>query len=140
MTVVAVPDAWTEAPLPAHNVIEGEPRTRSHDLYSAWDGGVSMNYWDCTAGRFKWDYLGDEMVQILEGEVHVTFEDGVTRILREGDTAHFKAGTTLEWYVPDYVRKVAFHRSPQSLPDRIFLKAMRILRRLPGLERRRHAR
>ena len=99
-----------------------------------------MNFWDCTAGRFHWDYFGDEMVQILEGEVHVTFEDGVTRTLRAGDTAHFKAGTRLEWNVPDYVRKIAFHRSPQSLPDRVLSKLTRMLRRLPGLERRKHSR
>ena len=128
---------WTDAPLRPEQVIEGDPRARTEDLNRARRGGVSMNYWDCTAGRFSWTYAGDEMVQILDGEVHVTFEDGNLRVLRTGDTAHFKAGTTLHWEVPDYVRKLAFHRNPQSLPDRVFGKATRLARRLPGLDRRR---
>lgn len=118
---------WYDAPIPESDVIEGAPQTRSHDLHRAHRGGVTMNYWDCTAGRFRWHYAGDEMVQILEGEVHVTDEDGRTTTLRAGDTAHFHAGTTLHWDVPEYVRKLAFHRNPQTLSDRLIAKAQRVM-------------
>ncbi len=117
---------WADAPIPAEQILDGEPVTRSWKLHSAHRGGVSMNYWDCTAGRFHWHYAGDEMVQILEGEVHITDADGHRRTLRTGDTAHFEAGTTLLWEVPEYVRKLAFHRSANTLADRVLTKATRM--------------
>lgn len=119
MSVVTAPTAWTDAPIPAVDVVDGQPHARTRELHRAYRGGVSMNYWDCTAGRFRWSYAGDEMIQVLEGEVHVTDEHGDTFTLREGDTAHFAAGTTLLWDVPEYVRKLAFHRNAQTIPDRL---------------------
>jgi uncharacterized cupin superfamily protein len=125
--------SWRDAPIPATDVLEGAPHARSQDLHVSREGGVSMNYWDCTAGRFRWYYGGDEMVHILEGEVHLTDEHGATFTLRAGDTAHFHAGATLLWEVPEYVRKLAFHRSPQSLSDRVACKARRLARPLRQL-------
>ena len=117
--------SWYDAPIREADVIAGEPHTRSWDLHASRVGGVSMNYWDCTAGRFRWHYAGDEMIEILEGEVHVTDEDDHTVTLRPGDTAHVRVGTTLEWHVPVYVRKLAFNRSAQTLPDRVLSKMLR---------------
>ncbi len=117
--------SWYDAPIREADVIAGQPRARSWDLHASRIGGVSMNYWDCTAGRFRWHYAGDEMIEVLEGEVHVTDDDGHTITLRPGDTAHFRAGTTLEWHVPEYVRKLAFNRSAQTLPDRMLSKLLR---------------
>ncbi len=117
---------WTDAPIPAADVVDGNPHARTWDIARSRQGGVSMNYWDCTSGCFRWHYAGDEMVQILEGEVHVTDADDVTRTLRAGDTAHFEAGTTLHWDVPEYVRKLAFHRNPASLADRVLTRALRL--------------
>jgi uncharacterized cupin superfamily protein len=125
--------SWRDAPIPAGDVVSGAPQARSMDLHVSREGGVSMNYWDCTAGRFHWYYASDEMVQILEGEVHLTDEHGATFTLRAGDTAHFMAGATLLWEVPEYVRKLAFHRSPQSLSDRAVCKARRLVRPLRQL-------
>lgn len=118
---------WYEAPISPERVLDGEPRTRAWDLHNSREGGVSMNYWDCTAGHFTWYYPGDEFVQILEGEVHITDEKGATRTLRAGDTDLFRAGETLTWHVPQYVKKLAFHRSAQTLADRILCKATRIM-------------
>lgn len=118
---------WYDAPIRAADIIEGSPQTRSWDLHTSPTGGVSMNYWDCTAGRFNWSYGTDEMIQILEGEVHVTREDGRTVTLRAGDTAHFPPGSTAVWEVPEYVRKLAFHRNPQTVPDRVLSRVVRML-------------
>jgi uncharacterized cupin superfamily protein len=123
---------WYDAPISPEHILAGAPHTRAWDLHSSREGGVSMNYWDCTAGHFTWHYPGDEFVQILEGEVHITDAQGVTRTLRAGDTDVFRAGETLTWHVPRYVRKLAFHRSAQTLADRLVCKAMRLTRMRPA--------
>ena len=68
--------------------------------------------WDCTAGRFNWYYDGDETIYVIEGSVTVTDRGGVTRSLNAGDTAFFPAGSSAEWTVNKYVRKIAFLRQP----------------------------
>jgi uncharacterized cupin superfamily protein len=118
---------WYDAPIRADDIIEGSPYARSWDLHASRAGGVSMNYWDCTAGRFSWHYGTDEMITVLEGEVHITDEHGATFTLRGGDTAHFLAGTSVLWHVPEYVRKLAFHRNPQTVPDRVLSRVVRML-------------
>lgn len=122
-------EEFVDAPIPAAQVLDGNPVTRSCDLHKSREGGVSMNLWDCTAGRFRWDFLSDELVQILEGEVQITGADGTVRVLRAGDTAHFPAGSSFVWDVPNYVKKLAMHRAASTLPDRALLKATRTFAR-----------
>jgi uncharacterized protein len=126
-------ERFVDAPIPTAQVLEGNPIGRSCDLHSSREGGVSMNLWDCTAGRFRWHFLSDELVEILEGEVRVVGDDGTLCVLRPGDTAHFPAGTSFVWEVPVYVKKLAIHRAAKTLPDRALLKVTR------ALERRRSA-
>ena len=118
---------FVPAPIPEEQILDGNPVTRSCDLHKSREGGVSMNLWDCTAGRFRWDFLSDELIQILEGEVRITGADGTVQVLRAGDTAHFPAGTSFVWEVPEYVKKLAMHRAASTLPDRALLKATRAL-------------
>lgn len=67
--------------------------------------------WDCTAGRFNWFYDIDETVYVIEGSVIIKDYSGSVTTLRAGDTAFFPAGSSAEWTVEQYVRKVAFMRS-----------------------------
>lgn len=129
-------EEFVDAPIPAAQVLDGNPVARSCDLHSSREGGMSMNLWDCTAGRFRWHYGSDELVEILEGEVHVTAADGKQHVLRPGDTAHFPTGTSFVWEVPEYVKKLAIHRAPLTIPDRALVKATRALaRRRDALQR-----
>jgi ethanolamine utilization protein EutQ (cupin superfamily) len=84
---------------------------------------------DCTAGKFHWHFGVDEIVHILEGEVHVTDDAGRTVTLQAGDVGHFALGSHTVWEVPDYVCKLAFHRVP-TLPIRVKRKLRRML--VPG--------
>lgn len=127
-------DDFKPAPIPTDHVLEGDPVARSCDLSQSRDKGLSMNLWDCTAGRFTWSYYGDELVHILEGEVRVTDEQGHETRLQAGDTAHFPAGAETIWDVPRYVKKLAIHRGPTSLPARVLHK---LARRAEGQRRRR---
>ena len=105
-----------EAPITPADVIDGTPVARSTCLTSSADGLVSTHLWDCTAGRFHWTFGVDEIVHILDGEVHVTDDAGATAILQTGDVAHFPLGSHTIWHVPEYVRKLAVHRTPKPRP------------------------
>ncbi len=75
--------------------------------------------WDCTAGKFRWFFGGDEIVHIIEGEVIVS-GDGAPRAYPQArDAALFRAGTWATWHVPHYVRKHAICRD--SLPTFVTL-------------------
>jgi uncharacterized cupin superfamily protein len=105
------------APINADWILEGNPVARNKCLSRSNDGTSSNYIWDCTAGRFNWYYQIDETVCVLEGSVHVRDHNGASRLLEAGDTAFFPAGSSAEWTVPNYVRKVAFMRHP--LPSSI---------------------
>ncbi|KXG84281.1 cupin domain-containing protein [Agrobacterium bohemicum] len=104
------------APINPDWIIAGEPVARMADHSKSADRAAYTALWDCTAGTFRWFFAWDETVHILEGEVHVTAEDGSVHMLRTGDVAYFKAGTWATWRVDTYVRKVAFLRRPFPAP------------------------
>jgi uncharacterized cupin superfamily protein len=113
------------APIRREWIIEGEPMARNHVLALSQDRMATTLVWDCTAGRFRWIYDTDETIHILEGEVHLTQVDGVTKRLGAGDVVFFPAGSSATWHVDSYVRKLAFFRQPVPRPMSLFLRAFR---------------
>lgn len=93
-------------------ILEGQPQARLEFLSSSADGTASTYFWDCTAGRFNWFYSFDETFHILEGEVTLKDPAGNSRRVATGDTVFFPAGSSAEWTVDKYVRKLAFCRTP----------------------------
>ena len=91
-------------------IIEGNPIASAANHSNNFDGWAGSGVWDCTAGRFHWHFGWEETLMILEGEVHVTDDHGVTSILREGDIGYFPAGSHFVWFVPQYVKKLVFFR------------------------------
>lgn len=122
------------APIRPEWVLEGRPLARCRHWSDSSDGTTSAMVWDCTAGRFRWYFGGDEIVHIIEGEVIVAGDDGSHRTLRPGDAALFRAGTWSTWHVPHYVRKHAICRDSLpaiiALPLRAGRKAGRLAARL----------
>lgn len=110
--VAAHPDALTLDPAPIEPswVISGAPAARAKVHSQGADGFASTTVWDCTAGAFRWNFVWDETVVILEGSVRVTDETGRVTTLSAGDVAFFAGGTWATWEIADYVRKVAFCR------------------------------
>lgn len=104
------------APINPEWIISGNPQARMADHSRSGDRAAYTALWDCTSGTFRWFFGWDETVHILQGEVHVTAEDGSVHHLRAGDVAYFKAGTWATWRVDNYVRKVAFLRRPFPWP------------------------
>jgi uncharacterized cupin superfamily protein len=111
-------------------ILDGKPVARLALLSSSADGAASTYFWDCTAGRFNWFYSFDETFHVLEGEVTLKYPSGTSHRVVAGDTVFFPAGSSAEWTVDNYVRKLAFCRS--TLPS--YLTAARqVVRRLKRL-------
>jgi uncharacterized protein len=122
-----------DGPIHSSWVIEGTPRSKNKLLSFSADGTASTMMWDCTAGRFNWYYDVDETLYVIEGAA--TIKDpatGVAQRLAVGDTVFFPAGSRAEWHVEQYVRKVAFCRTPLPAIQVFFRRGVRFLRRLMG--------
>ncbi len=104
------------APIPSAWILDGDPLAREKALAHSTDGTAAAYMWDCTGGRFQWEYPTEEIVHVLQGCAIVEIA-GVSRRLHSGDTHVFPAGSRFRWTVPDYVRTVTFRlRSPRSGP------------------------
>ena len=113
-------------------ILEGKPVARLELLSSSADGTASTYFWDCTAGRFNWFYHFDETLHILEGEVTLKFPTGASQRVVAGDTIFFPAGSSAEWTVDNYVRKLAFCRTPLPSYLTAARQLVRRLRRMVG--------
>jgi len=109
-------------------IVSGNPQARTAEHSRGHDEASLTAIWDCTSGEFRWRFGWDETVMILEGEVHVTTEDGLERKLQVGDVAFFAGGTWANWRVDNYVRKVAFLRKPFPKPLAIAYRLRNFLR------------
>lgn len=103
-----------DSPIPVALVTEGKPVGRIWIAAQSADLRVTQGVWDCTAGKFTWDFGWDEFVMILEGEVVITPEGGKPFTLRVGDFGHFPLGLKTEWHVPKYVKKTFVLRTPEQ--------------------------
>ncbi len=61
--------------------------------------------WTCEPSTFDWTYNDQETCLILEGEVTVTSNGGVTVHFGSGDLVVFPKGMTCTWEVHKGVRK-----------------------------------
>lgn len=120
------------APINPGWILEGHPMARNQLISSSADGTANTFIWDCTAGRFNWFYGVDETIYVIEGGVVVKDPSGAVRRLSAGDTIFFPAGSRAEWHVENYIRKIAFCRSPLSRPLMLVKRGVRFLKRLMG--------
>jgi uncharacterized cupin superfamily protein len=116
--------AMQPAPINPDWVHAGSPVARAGEFARSTDGTTLSAVWDCTAGTFDWHFGVDETVHIVEGEVEVSAAGFGPRVLRAGDAALFRAGTTARWHVPRYVKKIAFCRHPLPRPLGFALRAL----------------
>ena len=123
---------WVSCPVNPAWVLEGTPVARIEHLSTSADGTASTYFWDCTAGRFNWFYTFDETLHILEGSVTLKFPDGRSRRVAAGDVVFFPVGSSAEWTVDAYIRKLAFCRT--ALPG-FLVSARDAVRRVRRLGR-----
>jgi uncharacterized cupin superfamily protein len=118
------------SPIRAAWILEGNPVSRNKLISTSADCLASTLFWDCTAGRFNWFYDVDETVYLLEGSVSIKDEAGNVHRLIAGDWMFFPKGSSAEWTVERYVRKVAFCRSPLPRPLQLARHIFRALKRV----------
>jgi uncharacterized cupin superfamily protein len=102
-------------PLAPESILEGRPDARGCVLVQSDDKRVSSGLWECTPGRFTWEFVWDEFVHVHSGHVIVTTQDGQRIELRAGDFATFPLGLKTEWHVLERVRKTFTVRTPEPL-------------------------
>jgi uncharacterized protein len=105
-------------PIDPDSILEGAPVATAITLTESKDKRYRCGIWDCTAGRFHWFFVLDEIVHILEGEVFIEY-DGRTTRLQAGDVAYFPVGAATIWRVPVRVRKFFTHRQRTTLVRRL---------------------
>ena len=101
------------------------PKTFTRRHFATLDDSLATGEWDSGPGRHVIKFDFDEWVHVLEGEAHVTVQ-GRTRVIRAGDVALFRAGLSMTWDVPKYIRKVWVHRYPKCS---LFKRASAFVRR-----------
>ncbi len=109
----AYSDVLPDMPIHPPWILEGTPQATGRVFLQSSDKLLSSGLWECTPGRFRWEFAWDEFVHILSGEVEITELPGTTYTLRAGDLAHFPFGLKTEWHVIQTVRKVFTLRTPQ---------------------------
>lgn len=106
---------WPEMPIPAEQIIEGQPDARGVVVHQSPDRLVSSGFWQCSPSKFTWDYTWDEFVHVIEGCITISDESGATRTLGPGDLAHFPKGLKTTWHVEQQVRKFFVLRTDEPL-------------------------
>jgi uncharacterized cupin superfamily protein len=108
ITKYSVVDAPVEpAPIPAEDVISGEPESTMAILWRTDDGKLYNGVWHCTPGVFMLSSPG-ETITLIEGDVTITPEGGEPVNVRAGEIAYIPEGTRAKWEVRETVRK-GFH-------------------------------
>ncbi len=108
ITKYSVRDAPVEpAPIPAEDIISGEPESTMAILWRTDDGKLYNGVWHCTPGVFMLSSPG-ETITLIEGDVTITPEGGEPVNVRAGEIAYIPEGTRAKWEVRETVRK-GFH-------------------------------
>jgi uncharacterized cupin superfamily protein len=108
ITKYSVRDAPVEpAPIPAEDIISGEPESTMAILWRTDDGKLYNGVWHCTPGVFMLSSPG-ETITLIEGDVTITPDGGEPVNVRAGEIAYIPEGTRAKWDVRETVRK-GFH-------------------------------
>jgi uncharacterized cupin superfamily protein len=103
-----VPDAPTEpAPIPAEDVISGEPESTMAILWRSDDDKLYNGVWHCTPGVFMLTHPG-ETICLVEGRATITPEGGEPVTVVPGEVVFLPEGMRARWEVHETVKK-AFH-------------------------------
>jgi uncharacterized cupin superfamily protein len=110
---LSVRDAPVEpAPIPAEDIISGEPVSTMAILWRSEDGTLYNGVWHCTPGVFMLTHPG-ETICLVEGRATITPVGGEPVTVVPGEVVFIPEGTLARWEVHETVRK-AFHSHDSS--------------------------
>ena len=85
-----------DSPIPANVITQGKPVAKTWVAAPTPDQKMTQGVWECTAGKFNWDYTWDEFVMVFEGEAIITPANGAPFTLRAGGFGYFPAGLRVD--------------------------------------------
>jgi uncharacterized cupin superfamily protein len=84
----------------------GDPTQRDSPLFTNDSNNMFVGMWDSTAFESEMrPFPSNEFVQLLEGEVTITEENGNAHLFKAGDAFFIPMGTVCQWHVKDYIKK-----------------------------------
>lgn len=92
-------------PLPAEQILEGEPATAERALWTSPGGTVQSGLWEITAG-VSTDVEAAEVFLVVGGRATVEVRDGPTLELAAGVVGSFAGGEQTVWRVLETLRKL----------------------------------
>jgi uncharacterized cupin superfamily protein len=108
ITKLSVIDAPVQpAPIPAGDIIAGDPVSEMAILWRSDDGTLYNGVWHCTPGTFMLTHPA-ETVCLVQGRATITPEGGEPVTVVPGEVVFIPEGTVARWEVHETVRK-AFH-------------------------------
>jgi uncharacterized cupin superfamily protein len=121
------------APIKRDWIVDGTPEARSCLIFETSDECANVHEWECTRGRFVWHYDVDEIVYIIEGDARIRdLATGFSSNITAGASILFQRGSSAEWTVDGYIRKIAINHIPLSPKIAMLRSAWRSLKRLFG--------
>ena len=82
------------------------PKQRDNLLFTNDTGNMFVGMWDSTPFESKMrPFPCYEFVQLLEGDISITQENGVVDQFKAGDAFFIPQGTVCRWKTTEYVRK-----------------------------------
>jgi hypothetical protein len=116
-TAATIKDSVLEAelermPIPADDVISGNPESSWKLLWRSADGKFFNGIWACTPGVFTLHHPG-ETIAVYEGRATLTPEGGEPLEIGPGDIAYVPEGVDVRWEIHETIRK-AFHSHDSS--------------------------
>jgi uncharacterized protein len=100
------------APIPAEDVIAGEPESTMAILWRSEDDKLYNGVWHCTPGVFMLTHPG-ETICLVEGRATITPEGGEPVTVVPGEVVFLPEGMRARWEVHETVKK-AFHSHDSS--------------------------
>jgi uncharacterized cupin superfamily protein len=116
-------------PIPAEWLLGGTPKASSKVLARSHDRTLTLVVWECSSGRFHWNYAKDEILYVVSGSATTISEDGRERHFAVGDVVFFRAGTKCTWQIDDHIRKAAVLKDPLWTPLAVAVTIWRKLAR-----------
>src|SRR3989304_3548171 len=92
-------------PLPVDWVEQGNPTASGVVLSKSDDSRVVRGVWECTPGKFRWNFTYDETVIVVKGRATVELESGETISLNPGDRPFFGRGQWSTWPIIEPLRR-----------------------------------
>jgi uncharacterized protein len=92
-------------PLAPGDIIEGAPNGRVHWMRRDEENGLATGIFppEPTTSRYEWGQ--DETIDVLEGELHIEYEDGEAIDLGPGDVASLSKGARVVWHIKSPCRE-----------------------------------